>query len=503
MNALLVYPEYPDTFWSFKHAIRFISKQSVYPPLGLLTVAAMLPGEWNKKLVDINVARLKDRHIDWADMVFISAMGVQEASARTVIQRCVSRNTTIVAGGPLFTENSETFPDVDHFVLNEAEMTLPPFLSDLRHGKTRRIYSSEAFPDLATTPLPLWDLLEMKKYVSMNIQYSRGCPFNCDFCSITSLFGRKVRTKSALQVVNELDLLYRQKWRGGVFIVDDNFIGNRDALKQEVLPAMIDWMTLHNFPFTFNTEASIDLADDDELISLMVRAGFDQVFIGIETPETASLEGCGKIQNSRRDLSACVRKIQSAGMEVTGGFIVGFDDDPPSIFKRQIEFIQKNRIITAMVGLLNAPRNTRLYKRLKQENRLLGESTGNNTDFSINFIPRMDYTLLIRGYNSVVQTIYSCKPYYQRVTAFLNEKRSRLRHLRQSGDAPPRRGSRIRFHHIKAMVRSVFVLGLRDRGRRHFWKLIIWCLFRCPRLFPEAVTFAIYGFHFRRVFNTH
>jgi len=502
MKALLVYPQYPDTFWSFKHAIRFISKKSVYPPLGLLTIAAMLPREWDLNLVDLNVKPLRDRHVDWADMVLVSAMAVQSKSAREVIQRASAAGKRVVAGGPLFTESHREFPGVDHFILNEAETNLPAFLEDLRHGHPRPIYAGEVFPDLDLTPPPRWDLVNMKKYVSMNLQYSRGCPFDCEFCSVTALFGHRVRTKSASQVIAELDGLFRHGWRGGVFFVDDNFIGNQKTLKIQVLPAIIRWNKEHSHPFRFNTEASINLADDPELMSLMVRAGFDQVFVGIETPEKACLEACGKTQNARRDLIASVKRIQAAGLEVMGGFIVGFDNDPPAIFRRQIEFIQNTSIITAMVGLLNAPRNSRLYKRLQQENRLLKGFSGDNTDFSINFLPKMETKELLRGYRFIVESIYACKPYTQRVQEFLRQKSRHLKALRKAGASPFRGSMQLRFYHIKAAIRAFFILGIRDRGRRYYWKLLLWSLFRCPRLFPQAVTFAIYGFHFRKVFNT-
>jgi len=497
MKILLVYPESPDTFWSFKHALKFISKKALHPPLGLLTVAAMLPKEWEKKLVDMNVTTLRDKDLEWADFVFIGAMSIQKASVKQVVSRCKKMGVKIVAGGPLFTAGYDEFEDIDYFVLNEAEVTLPSFLADLRNGCAKPVYSSNELPDMDRTPIPLWELVNMKKYVSMNMQYSRGCPFKCEFCDITVLFGHKVRTKSKEQILSELEGLYSQGWRGAVFIVDDNFIGNKGKLKRDVLPAIIDWMEERKYPFVFSTEASINLSDDEELMRLMVQAGFNKVFVGIETPDEESLVECDKVQNKNRDLVTCVKKIQQFGLEVAGGFIVGFDNDQPSIFERQIEFIQKSGIVTAMVGLLNAPRGTKLYKRLAKEGRLLKDASGDNTDFSINFIPKMDYEILIKGYQKIISRIYSPKPYYERVRRFLREYkpfqkkafRFQLRYLH--------------FRYLGAMFKSVLFLGIIGKERVHYWKLLFWTMFRRPLLFPLALTFAVYGSHFRKIFGNY
>jgi radical SAM superfamily enzyme YgiQ (UPF0313 family) len=497
MKALLLYPNYPDTFWSFKYALSFISKRAVHPPLGLLTVAAMLPEEWEKKLIDMNVARLKDQDLRWADYVFISAMAVQRNSAKELISRCKEQGLQVVAGGPLFTAAPEDFPEVDYLVLNEAEATLPPFLKDLEEGTAKHLYTSDSFPNLEKTPVPLWGLLEMKRYVSMNIQYSRGCPFRCEFCDITTLFGHQARTKGGGQILNELEALYALGWRGGVFLVDDNFIGNKKKLKAEILPAMIDWMAKRKYPFSFATEASIDLADDEELLTLMMQTGFDNVFVGIETPDDQALKECHKFQNANRDLIDSVRKIQRFGLHVRGGFIVGFDNDSPAIFERQIEFIQKSKIVTAMVGMLNAPRGSRLYERLFKEGRLLKEATGDNTDFSTNIIPRMGYEKLAAGYRKIVGGIYSPRMYYERVREFLREYR------------PPQK-RKIHFHikylrwhffYLIAPLKTVVLLGLKDRARLYYWKLLFWSLFNRPKLLPLAITYSIYGYHFRKIFK--
>jgi len=490
MRILLVYPKYLDTFWSFKDALKFISKKATHPPLGLLTVAAMLPKEWEKKLVDMNVTTLRERDLEWADYVFISAMSIQEASVKEVITRCKKMGIKIVAGGPLFTTGYEEFEDVDYFVLNEAEVTLPAFLEDLKNGCAKHIYSSKELPDIGKTPIPIWELINMKKYADMNIQYSRGCPFNCEFCNISVLYGHKVRTKTKAQILAELEDLYSQGWRGDLFFVDDNFIGNRRKLKEEILPAMIEWMERKRYPFSFNTEASIDLSDDEELMQLMVKAGFTSVFVGIETPNEESLAECNKVPNKNRDLVACVKKIQKFGLQVQGGFIVGFDNDPPSIFERLSAFVQESGIVTAMVGLLNAPRGTNLYQRLVKEGRLLKDVTGDNTDFSINFIPKMDYEKLIKGYKRIISRIYSPEPYYKRVREFLR-------------DYKPLQKKSFSFHfsYLGAFFKSILFLGIIEKERVYYWRLFFWSLFRRPQLFHLAITFAIYGFHFRKIFE--
>jgi len=492
MKILLVYPEYPETFWSFKHALKFISKKASFPPLGLLTIASMLPKEWEKKLVDMTTATLNDRDIQWADYVFISAMSIQRESVKKVIAKCKRLGTKIVAGGSLFTTGYEDFEDVDHFVLNEAEITLPPFLEDLKEGHPKHIYTSDEWPDIEKTPTPLWELVDMKKYASMCIQFSRGCPFNCEFCDVTLLFGQKMRIKTKYQILAELESLYSQRWRGEVFIVDDNFIGNKGRLKKEVLPTMIDWMEKRKRPFSFGTQASINLSDDEELMKMMVQAGFDSVFVGIETPDEDSLAECGKIQNKNRDLISCIKKIQRFGLRVQGGFIVGFDSDAPSIFETLIAFIQKSGIVTAMVGLLNAPRGTRLYHRLVKENRLLRNISGDNTDLSINFIPKMNYGSLIKGYKKILRTIYSPKYYYERIlTLFINFE------LLQ------KKKSQFRLYHLGAFLKSIWLLGVRGKGRIYYWKVLFWTLFRRPQLFPLAVTYCIYGFHFHKIFRDY
>jgi radical SAM superfamily enzyme YgiQ (UPF0313 family) len=489
MKILFVYPEYPEAFWTFKYALKFVSRKSSNPPLGLLTVAAMVPAEWEKKLIDLNVTTLRDRDLQWADYVFLSAITVQKASVADILERCRRLGVKVVAGGPLFTSEPEIYRGrVDHLLLNEAELTLPPFLADLARGCAQPEYATEGWADLAVTPVPLWDLINLQNYATLNVQYSRGCPFNCDFCDITSLYGRTSRTKSTSQMLTELEALYARGWRGGVFLVDDNFIGNKAKLKSDLLPALAEWMTRHHHPFTLLTQASINLADDEELMRLMTSAGFTAVFVGIETPEEESLNECAKAQNRHRDLVACVEKMHRAGLQVHAGFIVGFDSDPHTIFERQIQFIQTSGVVTAMISLLTAVRGTKLYQRLQSEKRLLKNFSGNNTDYSLNFIPKMNPEILMNGYKSIIAKIYSPKHYYARVRRFLQTYR------------PPRRRFRLELRNVAALVKSFLVLGILGRERFQYWRLLLWSLVRRPRSFALAVSCAIYGFHYRKVF---
>ncbi|MBN1310457.1 MAG: B12-binding domain-containing radical SAM protein [Anaerolineae bacterium] len=490
MKILLVYPEFPDTFWSFKHALKFIRKKAAAPPLGLLTVAAMLPHGWEKRLVDLNVTGVSHDDLAWADYVFVSAMIVQRDSAQALIARCKEAGVKVVAGGPLFTMEHERFPDVDHFVLNEAELTLPPFLADLANGRAQRVYATTEFPDIQQTPAPLWSIVNLKHYDTVSLQFSRGCPFNCDFCNVTALLGHRPRLKTAAQIVAELDSLYALGWRKSVFFVDDNFIGNKKQLKSEVLPALIEWRK-GKTGMPFSTEASINLADDPELMSLMTQAGFDTVFVGIETPNEDSLIECSKTQNKGRDLVESVKRLQRAGLQVQGGFIVGFDNDTPSIFQQQIDFIQRSGIVTAMVGLLQAPLGTRLYERMQREGRLVSDFSGDNADGSTNIVPKMGLESLREGYRNILGQIYAPEYYYERVLTFLREYQ------------PPTIRVHLDMQHFLALGRSIYQLGIRGVERAHYWKLFFWTLFRRPRLFPLAITLAIYGFHFRQVAELH
>lgn len=489
MKALLIYPSIPDTFWSFKHIMKFIRKKAAHVPLGLLTVASLFPENWDLRLVDTNVESVSDRLIQWADMVFIGAMIVQKESVGQIVAKCKACGKPVVAGGPLFTSCREDFDDIDYLVLNEAEITLPMFLKDLIEGNPRRVYTSEEKPDISLTPLPRWDLIDINLYASMSLQYSRGCPYDCEFCDIVNLNGRRPRVKSNNQMIREFQILYDMGWRGTVFVVDDNFIGNKSEVKS-FLRALKPWQEDNGFPFSLYTEASVNLAQDAELMKLMTEAGFDSVFLGLETPDDKCLAECGKHQNRSLDLLEAVKTIQRNGMEVMGGFIIGFDNDPPDIFERQIEFIQNSGVVRAMIGLLEALPGTRLYRRLKEEGRLLEDCSGDNCDGAMNFIPKMDSQIVLKQYKAVLNYLYSPKEYYTRVLEFL------------SAYEPVRR-RRITLLGTRAFLNSILYLGILDKWKNkiYYWKLLLKTLVFYRRSLREAVTLMIFGYHCRKLFT--
>lgn len=488
-RVLLVYPKFPDTYWGFKHSLRFIGKKANFPPLGLLTVAALLPDNYELKLIDMNVTELKIKDIIQADLIMISAMIIQKESFEKLVQLCNRYNKPVVAGGPYPTSSYQDITGVDYFVLNEAEITLPEFLGDFEKGIAKKVYTSEVKPDIINTPIPRIDLINLNSYSSMALQFSRGCPFNCEFCDIIELFGRIPRTKLPEQFLSEVETIYQSGYRGSVFIVDDNFIGNIANVKK-LLPFIIRWQKERKYPFLFYTEASVNLAHDEELMDLMAEAGFTMVFLGIETPVQESLKLTHKTQNVKMDLLESVLKIQNKGIEVTAGFIIGFDSDPENISDIQFEFIQKSGIPLAMIGLLTALPNTQLYRRLKSENRLLQESSGNNTlNLELNFKPAMETEKLIKEYEKVISKIYRPKYYFDRCLTLIKNLPQNSRvgvNITKLSD---------KIIYLWAFIQSLVKQTFSSYGF-YYLKFLLYSLFHKPKLFPKSVQLAIFGYHF-------
>jgi radical SAM superfamily enzyme YgiQ (UPF0313 family) len=492
VKVLLVNPEFPDTYWSFRHALPFEGKRCAFPPLGLLTVSALLPTTWERRLIDLNIEKLRTADIEWADIVMATAMLVQKDSLREVVRRAKDLGKRMVIGGPYITTTVEDLPEADHIFLGEAETTLPLFIEDLARGEAKPSYQAAERPPLSATPLADFSLANMKRYSAMSVQYSRGCPFSCEFCDIIEIYGRVPRTKSNQQMLAEFDALYDLNWRGTLFVVDDNFIGNKKNVRQ-LLPELARWQKERGYPFSLLTEASLNLADDEPLLAGMRDAGFHRVFVGIETPVEESLHEAQKSQN-RGDLLGSVKKIQSYGMEVMAGFIVGFDNDPLDIFERQIDFIRKSAIPLAMVGLLNALPDTQLWKRLEREGRLLGEdASGNNTVCTLNFKTRMDPALLIQGYQRIMQTIYSPREYYERA----------LVSLKRTAHEFTERPHYEALNALASFTRILLKLGVLDRERKEFWRFFTKTLLKHRNRMAESLRLAAMGYHFRKLSDAY
>lgn len=491
MNILLVYPESPGVFWSMGHIMKFVGKKAVYPPLPLLTVAAMLPEDWNKRLVDLHVQQLSDHDLSWADYVFLSGMYVHRESMIEVIRRCNEAGVKVVGGGPYLSHEYEKFEGVDHLVLNEAEVTLPGFLADLEKGCPQPLYTSQDLADLHETPIPLWELADMDLYIEGLIQYSRGCPYQCDFCDVTLLFGRLPRTKTAEQIIAELDSMGDLDRFRSIFFADDNLIGNKKHLKTELLPALIEWRSARKVEVPFRTQVTINIADDQELMDLMIEAGFRGIFIGIETPEEESLISCKKKQNTKRDLIENVKTLQQSGFDVYAGLIVGFDTDTSDIFQKQIDFIQESGLVVALVNILKTPPGTELYKRMEREGRLLEENL-DGREGEADFVPTMGVDVLYRGFQEVVQYIYDPEHLYERIITFLKQYRLpknpglSIKALRK--DAGP-------------FLKSVYYLGIIENGRTYYWKLLLWTILNRPALFPLAIELWILTYHYRKIYE--
>lgn len=474
-----------------KFLSRMIGKKSDYPPLGLLTIAALLPSDWDLKVLDLNAKKLTSSLLKWADMVFIGAMNVQIESVKDIVAECKKHDLKIVAGGTLFTHDYKIFDQIDHFVLNEAEITLPQFLSDFKNGNLKRVYSTTEFVDLAITPIPRYDLVDISKYAYGIIQYSRGCPYQCDFCDVTQLFGRKTRTKSSDQIIAELDAMGDLKSLDMVLFADDNLIGNKSQLKKDLLPALIKWRSEKKPPVTFATQVSINLADDHELMTLMLEAGFRHVFIGIETPETESLIASKKNQNISVDIVSSIKLLHNKGFVVTGGFIVGFDTDSSDVFKNQVTLIQESGVVISTINLLKAPGGTLLYERMQKENRLI-----HTTDFDeqkINFIPNIPISKLYAGYGDLLSKLMLPDPVFDRVKQFMEDYRG--------AQVKNKVGRKTQLRDVSTFLRILFRLGIISSDRKQFWRILGWGLRNHPRKLDLIFLFIVLSYHFHNLYK--
>lgn len=482
-NVLLVYPRFPITYWGFQYTLRFIGKRASLPPLGLITVAALLPNRWQMRLVDLNLRDLSDEDLRWADLVLTGGLLIQVDSMQEIITRARAFGLPVAVGGPAPTTSPELFSRANVVFRGEAEGRIDELVRALtqRSETPHFLDAPVSFPNMTTVPVPRFDLLDISKYTSLSLQYSRGCPFNCEFCDITEIYGRKSRVKNPGQVIDEIEAISRLGYKGTLFFVDDNFIGNKVAVKR-LLPIVRDWQYKRGCPFDFYTEASVELAADPELLHKMVDAGFSSVFLGIETPSAKALEESKKFQNLRVDLSEAIDVITRAGIEVMGGFIVGFDSDGPAIFEQQRDFLACQPIPLAMAGVLTALPGTALWRRLREEGRLRSRSDGD--PFSRpNFAPRMDEESLLRGYGEFMEWLYSPSEYYRRCEAY----------LRRVGSGSASRASTL--NEVVALLRVIWHVGIISPRRRFFWRLMGQALVHARSKLRQAVVHAAQGEH--------
>jgi radical SAM superfamily enzyme YgiQ (UPF0313 family) len=484
MNALLVQPLAPKTYWGFQYAVGIVGKGAPHPPLGLATLAALLPKEWELRIADLNVSPLRDEELRWADAVLVTGMLVHKESMHEVIARARNLGVRTVVGGPGASTRPEEFGDADHVFTGEAEGRLEALVAALEGGEGPHRLSppGDAKPDMGIARIPRFDLLSRSRYTSMSVQYSRGCPFQCEFCDIIELYGRNPRTKTPAQVLEEFDRLYALGWRGSIFVVDDNFIGNRKEAAK-LLPEIARWQGEHGHPFELYTEASVDLASLPALVESMVEAGFTTVFLGIETPSKESLKLTKKLQNLKQPLQESVLRLTHAGLEVYAGFIVGFDTDGEHIFEVQREFISSLPIAAAMIGLLTALPNTALWRRLEKEGRLRADATGDQFGRP-NFDPTLDERTLLEGYRELLATLYHPAAFYARCHKLVEE-------------LGPGRSRSLALRDVAIFIRVLVGLGLLSPRRRHFWRLLYKAA-RRPRAFAKAMSIAVQGEHLIR-----
>ena len=490
MNVLLVYAEFPITYWGFQYATEMVGQKATLPPLGMLTLAAMLPSSWSLRLIDRNAYALTDADLRWADVVMVGGMLIQTDSMLDTLRRANALGRRTVVGGPAPTTAPERFTEADVIFQGEAEGRIDSLVAAIDAQEQVILAAPEDRPDITTSPIPRYDLVTLSDYSSVSLQYSRGCPYLCEFCDIIEIFGRRPRVKSAPQVLAELSSLYDAGYRGRIFFVDDNFIGNRRAVRK-LLPEIAAFQKVRDYPFSFYTEATVDLASDTKLTAEMVAANFNSVFLGIETPSADSLKESGKTQNLRLDLQEAIETLTRAGMEIMGGFIVGFDNDDQEIFRIQREFISQAPIPLAMVGLLSALPGTALWRRLEREGRLRDTATGDQFGRP-NFEPAMDERQLLAGYAALMAEVYSAKSYYDRCRA----------HIDSAGPTPSPQAlpSRAR---LKDFGRSLVKIGVFSPQRRHFWSLLAHTARHAPRKVEWMIIHAFQGEHLIRYTDEH
>jgi radical SAM superfamily enzyme YgiQ (UPF0313 family) len=492
IKALMVWPRFPASFWSLGEVMEILPERSLVPPLGLITVAALCPKRWKIRLVDLAFDELKDEDILWADLVMVSAMAVQREGVRQILERASRLNRRTIIGGPYASSEPDALlPLADHVVVGEPDEIFPEIAADLERGSARRLYSIAEKPDVSRTPVPRFDLLTLNKYTLMSVQFSRGCPFTCEFCDIITIYGRRPRTKSPAQLIGELDALLRLGWRKEVFVVDDNFIGNHKAAL-ELTQELKRWQSENEYPFAFFTEASIDLASRPVLLDAMVKANFCRVFIGIESPSEESLKETKKFQNLRRDPLESIRLIQRHGLWVMGGFIVGFDSDPPDIFDRQIEFVERAAIPWAMTGVLQAPPTTPLYQRMKSEGRLLQNNPEPSNFDPPNFRTVLPLPDLLDGTKRMLLTLYEPRRFYERVLDSLERWQ-----LQPEQKAP----ALSLFYLFGVLLRSVWKQGVLSSYRREYWRYMTQLMLRWglhPQKRRLGLELGLSGHHFIR-----
>ena len=483
MRALLVNPAFPDSYWSGRFALRFARRRSLLPPLGLITVAALLPKSWSLRLVDLDTESLSDADLKWADVVMLTGMLVQRPSLHEVLGRCRRLGVRTVVGGPYATALPQELDAADHVVVGEGEELVPVLAADLEAGRAHHLYKETAKPELSAAPLPRFDLLNPHAYHQMSLQYSRGCPFNCEFCDIIVMYGRKPRTKTPSQIIAELEAIRRTGFSGDVFFVDDNFIGNKRSVK-ELLPAIAAWRERVRPPLEFYTEASVNIADDTQLVDLMTGAGFTAVFMGIETPSPESLKETRKVQNLRRDLVAQVHGLLDRGLDVWAGFILGFDNDGPDSFDQMIHFIQNASIPYAMVGMLSALPNTPLYARLEKEGRLRPELSGDQFGLT-NVVTRLPAAQMLAGYRRVLETVYNPEVYFRRCMDNLARWKPVAGSVRPIGQRD-----------LACAVRALWGQGITGRYRGAYWQFLRWVMRNCPEKLGRAIAQGAAGHHY-------